>query len=215
MNRIEKFIIIIGLTALVTGALTIRQQDAGYLAFQKGDYRTAQAEFSKLALEGDLWATHFTGVLHESSSTGIIDHAEAGKYYLSGARRGNIRSAIRYIGLLRRSKRLDQYCPLYTALVDKAVQTHDSYALVQKAHQLYSGNCVKKDRIFGTYFYKWAGEVKPQMGSLFSDGYARLSDSQKWQFEALKLIRPPHIDDQAFLKFFSAQLEQIGPVKIN
>ncbi|MBT7957064.1 MAG: sel1 repeat family protein [Rhodospirillaceae bacterium] len=215
MNRIEKFLIVVGLAVLVIGALIIRHQDAGYLAFQKGDYRTAHTEFSKLAEQGDPWGTHYTGLMHGIFLLGSINQTKAAKYYLAGARLGNVRSAILYIDLLRRSKRLNQYCTLYADFVDKAVQTHNPYALVLKAQQLISGRCVQKDIITGVHFFKWAGEVKPQIGDHYSNSFESLSDSQKQQFEALKIERPPAISEQSFLEFLLAKQEQFGLIKFD
>tara|TARA_B100000315_G_C14565099_1_gene582522 strand:- start:927 stop:1574 length:648 start_codon:yes stop_codon:yes gene_type:complete len=215
MNRTEKILAVFGLAVLVIGALVIRHQDAGYIAFLERDFETAHAEFSKLAQQGDPWGTYFTGLMHGTNRNGTINRSTAAKYYLAGVRLGNIRSAIRYIDLLRKSKNINQYCTVYAALVDKAVQTHNAYAILLKANQLNSGSCIQNDKIAGAYFFKWAGEIKPQIGTLFTDTYEGFSNAQKMQFKALKIERPPQISNQAFLEYFLAEQDKIRLVKFN
>jgi TPR repeat protein len=223
MNQTEKILAIVGLAVLIIGALVIRHQDAGYIAFLKRDYQTAHAEFSKLAQKGDPWGTYFTGLMHEIFLRGSINRTEAVKYYLAGARLGNIRSAIRYISHLKFLNNLNQksqfpvsrICPIYTDLVNKAVQTHNPYAIILKAQQMNSGSCVQEDQIAGAHFFKWAGEVKPQISVYLFNAYDSFSDFQKNQFKAFKIERPLHISDQEFLKYFLAKLPEIETIKFD
>ena len=208
MNRTEKILTVIGLAVLIIGALVVRQNDAGYLAFLKKDYQKALAEFSKLALEGDPWGTHFTGFLLDPKSNGQNNRSEAAKYYLAGARLGNVRSALRYIDLIRTVKNFKIYCPIYAALVDKAAQTHSPYAFFFKGWHLSHGFCVPKNLIAAARFYQWASEIKPHIGDHFSNAYAQFDDRQKKQFETFKIDKPNRISEQAFLDFFLAKQEQ-------
>ncbi|MDP7100975.1 MAG: hypothetical protein QF503_07465, partial [Rhodospirillales bacterium] len=184
-------------------------------AFLKRDYQTAHAEFSKLAQKGDPWGTHFTGLMHGIFLQGSFNRTEAAKYYLAGARLGNIRSAIRYISHLKFSNNLNQICLIYTDLICKAVQTHNPYAIILKAQQMNSGSCVQEDQIAGAHFFKWAGEVKPQISVYLFNAYDSFSDFQKNQFKAFKIERPPHISDQEFLKYFLAKLPEIETIKFD
>ena len=153
--------------------------------------------------------------MHGIFLRGSFNRTEAAKYSLVGARLGNIRSAIRYISHLKFSNNLNQICPIYTDLVDKAVQTHNPYAIILKAQQMNSGSCVQEDQIAGAHFFKWAGEVKPQISVYLFNAYDSFSDFQKNQFKAFKIERPPHISDQEFLKYFLAKLPEIETIKFD
>ena len=153
--------------------------------------------------------------MHGIFLRGSFNRTEAAKYYLVGARLGNIRSAIRYISHLKFSNNLNQICLIYTDLIDKAVQTHNPYAIILKAQQMNSGSCVQEDQIAGAHFFKWAGEVKPQISVYLFNAYDSFSDFQKNQFKAFKIERPPHISDQEFLKYFLAKLSEIETIKFD
>ena len=218
MNQTEKILVIVGLAVLIIGALVIRHQDAGYIAFLKRDYQTAHAEFSKLAQKGDAWGSHFTGLMYEFFLRGPINWTEAAKYYLAGARLGNSMSAIRYIRHLKFSYNLDQnwrMCPIYTDLVDKAVHTHNLYAIILKAQDMKSSSCVQEDQIASTHFFKWANEVNPSIKLPKSTAAMIANNFQKNQFKAFKIKRSPHISDQEFLKYFLVKLPEIDAIKFD
>jgi len=77
--------IIVGLT--LTSASPVASQDfeAGFKAWEEGDYETAASEFRVLADQGDAMSQFFMGRFYASGAGVPHDEAEAAKWYQMAA----------------------------------------------------------------------------------------------------------------------------------
>ncbi len=206
MNRTQKILTGIGALILIAGALIIRQNEAGYLLFLEGDFKSAEIAFQEDAKRGDPWGAYFAGMLNDRRGFGINDKTKAAKAYLQSARLGSVDGAIRYINLIKFSQHKGISCSLILKIIDTAVQTHHFLAVTQKAQRLQNGNCSDKNNFESLHYTQWAGELVPAFGSNFHDRYQKMNAPERQKFDAIKFQKPPRINDQEFLKFFSAQL---------
>ena len=211
MSRLQKIFALGGVAVLILGAIIIRDRQAGYIAYNNFDYKTAEVEFSKSADRGDPWSSYFVGLIHDRPHFGQIDRKKAAKAFLKSAKLGITDGAIRYLDLVYRSQNSKSYCPIVTNLMANAVATHRFLAIVQYAKYLGEGKCTDKDPISRLHHLKWAGDLEPQFGSNYVDTYESMSATQRSKFDAEKFTKPRRIEEKTFLKIFFAALDQTSP----
>ena len=64
--------------------------DAGYKAYEAGDYKTALKEFKALAAEGNQLGQYALGLMYDDSEGVIQDYKQAVKWYELAAEQGYI-----------------------------------------------------------------------------------------------------------------------------
>jgi len=212
MNKTQKIFAGIGVLILVIGALIIRQNEAGYISYLKGDYKSAERAFRVNAEQGHPWGAFFVGSLNDHRQFSMNNPIEAAKAYLQSAKLGNIDGAIKYIKFIKISGHTHFDCSTIINITDKGIQTHHFLAVVQKAFYLGSGICFKKDNIQSAHYTKWGGELVPSYGSAFVNHYNRMAPAERKKFDTSKFQKPSRISDKEYLKFFFSKLG-IDPAK--
>ena len=79
MSRLQKIFALGGVAVLILGAIIIRDRQAGYIAYNNFDYKTAEIEFSKSAERGDPWSSYYVGLMHDQPHFDQIDRKKAAK----------------------------------------------------------------------------------------------------------------------------------------
>ena len=86
MSSLQKTIAIGSVAVLILGAIIIRDRQAGYIAYNNFDYKTAEIEFSKSAERGDPWSSYYVGLMHDQPHFDQIDRKKAAKAFLKSAK---------------------------------------------------------------------------------------------------------------------------------
>jgi hypothetical protein len=209
--RYPKILIAAGLLILLVGALFIRHQEAGYIAYLNGNFKTAEAEFIKRAENGGMWEAYLVGSMNENPTFRVRNLAQASKAYLNSAELGNVAGAMKYILFINHSAHRNIDCTTLNRLTERAIQTHHFVAVHTMERRFLRNSCSKLDKLKSLQYTKWAGELEPQYGSNFHREYQNLTTVERKKFDGTKLQKPSRISDAEFLKFFFATLAQIKP----
>jgi hypothetical protein len=164
-----------------------------------------------------MWEAYFVGVLKQTYRSGLTNRAkpfspdEKAKIleaYFKSAELGSVDGALKYLHTTYFVGPNFRACNGLNSMINMAVRTYKSVALLLKAAQLNEGLCIEKNYLLSLLYWKWSGDFAPYHGAKFFDIYQKMNAAERQKLDAIDFRKPPKINGDEFLKHFFRYLEK-------
>jgi len=190
MTRFHKLLLALAVTSVLALALKIRNDEAGYVNYYRGNFAEAVTGLAERAEDGEPFSAMLIGIIYTFGKGLDSDHAKATKWYLKQAQMGNIRGVRFFVQNAFRAYPENthgsdtQRCQTAVELLDMAARAGDLGANIELGKYYRFGFCAEKNNAMAAKYFHMVSRLDRKLSFLFDRIRPELTDSERAGLES-------------------------------
>ena len=190
MTRFHKLLLALAVTSVLALALKIRNDEAGYVNYYRGNFAEAVTGLAERAEDGEPFSAMLVGNIYAFGKGLDSNHAKATKWYLKQAKMGDITGVRFFVQNAFRANPEKTHdsdtrrCQTAVELLDMAARAGDLGANIELGIYYRSGFCAEQNYAMAAKYFQMVSRLDRKLSFLFDKIRLELTYSERAGLES-------------------------------